>query len=345
MSPKRGNIKISQLSELGVIENGAKLKIPASKDKSATSTPNWVSYGVTADVLSNFMEKSLGFSDVDFTKGLRSKVADLQTQIGEYGELEKKLGRYNLVTHIDLAVNKNNYYLSTSGKQISKTGYVITNKVSLSRGNLYLFKVEGSENFLADVSLMSKVHTHQYTTPSGSTATETVYEPLPTHYYSSNAGGNGIPSAGYFVFFATEDMDVVISSSAPSIISGLDAVKYGAFIEIADKLLTINGNLMKVIVEAIVKNRKDIDSFCENLKFLGNIHVNSIDCNDYPSVQGSPRVIVSDREPSSASATHGDDIPTKLGQIWIYTRGPSVFIATGVGDIYGWSLIFETMPT
>ena len=186
---------------------------------------------------------------------------------------------------------------------------------------------------------MTKVHTHRYTNSSGSTSTETVYEPLPTHYYSSNGDGNGIPSAGYFVFFATEDMDVVISSSSPSIANGLDAVKYGAFVEIADKLLTINGEMMKVIVEAIAKNRKDIDSLYENMNSLGDIHVNSIDCDDYPSVQGSPMIVVADRNPKAAEATHGDDVPNRIGQIWINSSNRNVYIATALGSVNGWTTL------
>ena len=56
MSTTTGNVKISQLSELGTIDNGTKLRIPVSKDKSATSTPDWESYSVSAAVLSKFME-------------------------------------------------------------------------------------------------------------------------------------------------------------------------------------------------------------------------------------------------------------------------------------------------
>ena len=169
MSTTTGNVKISQLSELGTIDNGTKLRIPVSKYKSATSTPNWESYSVSAAVLSKFMENSLGLNDVGSEKGLRSKVTLLQSRTAEYLELEKKLGKYDLVTHIDLAANTNNYYFSTSGVQTSKSGYVITSKVSLNQGTLYLFKVDGSENFPSDISLMTKVHTHRYTNSSGST--------------------------------------------------------------------------------------------------------------------------------------------------------------------------------
>ena len=359
MSTTTGNVKISQLSELGTIDNGTKLRIPVSKDKSATSTPDWESYSVNAAVLSKFMENSLGLNDVGSEKGLRSKVTDLQAQTGEYAELEKKLGKYNLVTNVALTVAEANKYISESGAKTSLSGYSISNKVSLKQGNLYLFKVDGSENFPTDIAFMAKVHIHEYHTVTGTheethldengneikvivedwgIVSETVYEPLSTHYHSSNSGGYGAPDSGYLVFFATEDEDVVISSSSVSFGAGLDVVKYGAFIEIADELLSVNGELMKVIVEAIAKNKKDIDSLYEKTKSLGDIHVTSIDSDEFPSVQGEPMVVVADRAPSAATSTRGADVPNRIGQIWVNATDGVAYIAIKLG-IDGWKQI------
>ena len=363
MSTTTGNVKISQLSELGTIDNGTKLRIPVSKDKSATSTPDWESYSVNAAVLSKFMENSLGLNDVGSEMGLRSKVtylqARLQAQKGEHDELEKKLGKYNLVTNVALTVAKANKYISESGEKISLSGYSISNKVSLKQGNLYLFRVYGSENFPANIAFMSKVHIHEYHTVTGTheethldengneitvivedwgIVSETNYEPLHSYYHSTSNGGYGAPDSGYLVFFATEDADVVISSSDASLSNGLDIVKYGAFIEIANGLLGINGEMMKVIVEAIVKNKKDIDSLYEKTKSLGDIHVTSIDSDEFPSVQGEPMVVVADRAPSAATSTRGADVPNRIGQIWVNTTDGVAYIAVKLG-LNGWKQI------
>lgn len=359
MSTTTGNVKISQLSELGTIDNGTKLRIPVSKDKSATSTPDWESYSVNAAVLSKFMENSLGLNDVGSEKGLRSKVTDLQAQTGEYAELEKKLGKYNLVTNVALTVAEADKYISESGEKTSLSGYSISNKVSLKQGNLYLFRVDGSENFPANIAFMSKVHIHEYHTVTGTheethlddngneipvivedwgIASETNYEPLRSYYHSTSNGGYGAPDSGYLVFFAIEDADVVISSSSASLSNGLNIVKYGAFIEIANGLLGINGEMMKVIVEAIVKNKKDIDSLYEKTKSLGDIHVTSIDSDEFPSVQGEPMVVVADRAPSD-SITRGTDIPNRIGQIWVNTTDDVAYIAVKLGDIDCWKQI------
>ena len=108
MSTTTGNVKISQLNELSAISDGAKLKIPVSNNSGSSSTPNWESYSVNAEVLSDFLETSLGLTDVGSRKGLRSKVKDLQTQTREYPELAKKLGKYDLVSKIALSANKSN---------------------------------------------------------------------------------------------------------------------------------------------------------------------------------------------------------------------------------------------
>ena len=199
MSTTTGNVKISQLNELSAISDGAKLKIPVSNNSGSSSTPNWESYSVNAEVLSGFLETSLGLNDVGSVKGLRSKVTDLQNQTEEYTELEKKLGKYNLVSNIAfsvIAANKNKY-ISTSGIKKTLTGYSISNEISLKQGNLYLLKVGSTENFPDDISLMTKVDKHKYSKPSGARGIDTVYEPLPTYYRSSTSDGYGAPSSGY----------------------------------------------------------------------------------------------------------------------------------------------------
>lgn len=342
MSTTTNNIKISQLSELDTIDNGAKLKIPLSKQKSYASTNNWRSYGVSADVLSKFMDGSLGLSDVGSEKGLRSQVTDLQAQItqftGQCAELEKKLGKYDLASNIALEEVEHNKYISTSGETIESEGYSISNKVRLKQGNLYLFNVDSTEDFPADISLMTKVYENEYRTPSGTTGIDTVYEPLSTNYYLSN-GGNGAPSSGYLVFFATENMDVVISSSTTSFNDGLSEVKYGVFAEMSNNLLTINGDFMQIIVEAIANNKKDIDSLRERKKSFGNIRVASIDCDDFPSVQGEPMIVVADRDPSGEANNHGADVPNRIGQIWVNKTTGVAYIAISLGGIDGWKQI------
>ena len=333
MSTTTGNVKISQLSELGTIDNGTKLRIPVSKDKSATSTPNWESYSVSGAVLSKFMENSLGLNDVGSEKGLRSQVTDLQAQTAEYAKLEKKLGKYDLVNTINFTKAEINKVILTDGTKASmgtsSYGYFISSKISLKQGNLYLWNVDITTIQNNDISFISKVSTHKYETET-ETLYDTVYEPLPTHYHSNEYGSPG----SYIVFFATEDMDVVISGGF-GCGTTLTEIKYGAFIQIADNLLSVNGELMKVIVEAIAKNKKDIDSLYEKTKSLGDIHVTSIDSDEFPSVQGEPMIVVVDRDPSPATTTRGADVPNRIGQIWVNAKDGVAYIATKLG-FDGW---------
>lgn len=314
MSTVKGNIKISELNPLTEIryDEGGKLKIPVSKNTGDLNNPIWKSFSVDGEVLSEFIEQNL------------SSVT----------ELEKILGKYDAVAGIPFN-SIDGYYISTSGKKIPNSpSCFISSEIRLNQGNLYLYKVNDIEDLPSDISIISKVDKDK-------SGTKTVYESLPNHYQSINNGGYGAPGSKYLVFFAPENMNVVISSSVSSFEdnnSKLLEVRYGAFIQIADNLLSINGELMKIIVEAIVKNKKDIDSINENMKSLGDIHVNSIDSDEFPCVQGEPMVVVADRAPSASAATHGDDVPNRIGQIWVDTKGKKSYIAVALG-LDGWKPI------
>lgn len=312
MSTVKGNIKISELNPLTEIGEGDKLKIPVSKNSGDESNPIWKSFGVDGNVLLNFIENNL------------SSVA----------ELEKILGKYNVVTDIPFN-SSDGQYISTSGEKKSASSYFISNEISLNQGNLYLYETKNVVNLPSDISIISKVDKDK-------SGTKTVYEPLPNHYYEANDGHGryDVPKSGILVFFAPENMNVVISGSVLNLTNNnhLREVKYGTFIQIADNLLSINGELMKVIVEAIVKNKKDIDSINENMKSLGDIHVNSIDSDEFPCVQGEPMVVVADRAPSAEAATHGADVPNRIGQIWVDTQGKKAYIAVALG-LDGWKQI------
>ena len=311
MSTVKGNIKISELNPLTEIryDEGGKLKIPVSKNTGDLNNPIWKSFSVDGEVLSEFIEQNL------------SSVT----------ELEKILGKYNTYTGKDFSYTPG-YYISTSGEKKSASSYFISNEISLNQGNLYLYETKNVANLPSDISIISKVDKDK-------SGTKTVYESLPNHYYKTN-GRYDAPNSGYLVFFAPENMNVVISGSVSNLTNNnhLREVKYGTFIQIADNLLSINGELMKIIVEAIVKNKKDIDSINENMKSLGDIHVNSIDSDEFPCVQGEPMVVVADRAPSAAAATHGDDVPNRIGQIWVDTKGKKSYIAVALG-LDGWKPI------
>lgn len=354
MSTATGNVKISELNELSSIGEGTKLRIPVSKDKSSTSTPDWESFSVNGDVLRDFMETSLGLNDLGpENPGLKRQVKNLEAQTGD---LERHLGKYNLVGKISLNADVDNpdSYYSTVGEDGAGEGaeggpkklkeYSISQPVDLKQGNLYLLKVGTSTNFPSDISFVTKVHERIYADSTGATHSQITYEPQPTHYYPTSNGGEdrgyGAPSSGYLVFFAPEDMKVIISGPSKSFTSGLKVVQYGAFVEIADQLLSINGELMKVIVEAITKNRKDIESLYEKTKSLGDIHVTSIDSDEFPSVQGEPMVVVANRAPSeSDNTTRGADVPNRIGQIWVNTANGVAYIAISLGGVSGWKQI------
>lgn len=225
----------------------------------------------------------------------------------------------------------------------------------------------------ADISWVTKIETITYSSKVEITPgvietvqnTKEIYEPIPTHYFKSVDGGYGIPvynyqrvstyaagstqiAQGVLVFFASEDMDVRLSLPSsywsPALNTSddtkyLSEINFGLFVEFADQFLNVQGDLIKVLVEAIVKNRKDIQSLQANINSLGDVKANTIELDDYPVIQGSPMVIIKDRAPSAASDTHGEDIPNKIGQIWVDTSNKKAYIAVSLGAVSSWSPI------
>ena len=130
MSTTTGNVRISELNALTTIDNGTKLKIPVSKDKSTTSTPDWESYSVSASVLSNFMNSSLGLNTVK--TDITNLKNNLTTQTTNLNELLKHLGKYNLVNAINITP-KPGTYISINGEKVTDANYWVSNKVSLKQ--------------------------------------------------------------------------------------------------------------------------------------------------------------------------------------------------------------------
>lgn len=362
------NVKISELTGLDTIDNGGNLVIPVSKNNGSAENKQWTSYSVSGDVLSDYVGTKLGIGELKgktntlegTTRTLASNLDEtnrsLETLDEYYSYLESALGIYSATTDIPFNIDTASYYIDAStGEKRGNSNYFISSKITLKQGKLYSFHLGNTVSPVSyNYSVLSKVHTHNYDlyeNETGDSGTVVTYEPLPTYnldYSPSNDKYDSVPKSGDLVFFANENMEVVVSAptSLPTSDRKLTEIKYGSFMQIANNLLGVNGELMKVLVEAIVKNRKDIDVLYANANSLGKVHVNSIDCDEYPSVQGGPMVRVENRQPTAAEATHGPDVPNRIGQIWVDTStdngGPSVYVAVALGNITDWKKISLT---
>lgn len=345
------NVRISELTSLDTIDNGGNLVIPVSKNNGSDENKQWASYNVSGDVLSNYVGTKLGVRELDerthtlerTTRTLASNLDDTNRSLGtldeNYSYLESALGIYSTTTDIQFNIDTASYYIDAStGEKKGNSNYFISSKITLKQGKLYSFHLGNTASPVSyNYSVLSKVHTHNYDlyeNETGDSGTVVTYEPLPTYNLDhENSKYDSVPTSGDLVFFANEDMEVVVSApnTLPTSDRKLTEIKYGSFMQIANNLLGVNGELMKVLVEAIVKNRKDIDVLYANANSLGKVHVNSIDCDEYPSVQGCPMVRVENRQPTAAEATHGPDVPNRIGQIWVDTNSKNVYIAVALG--------------
>lgn len=355
------NVKISELTALPLayLNNNAYIAIPISKENDDKTT--WSSYRIGLEHLSKLIDNNTTLTTLSSTLNTVSETADnaytyARDAIDDASAARNRANdAYNYagdaysyissvnnnITYLFNSLAKYNSYFSntypltksSSSQYINANGEVVT---SSDAHNCYIYDCDYTlqagdlcsvyigSGWLdqipnAYISIVSKVHKKNNTY---------TYEPLPRQYY--------VYDSAHYVFFANEDMKVKFSlPNEPAVLSeGLTVYKYGAFKELGNALLGVNSELMKVLVEAITKNRKDIESLYESIKSPGNISVSSIECDDFPSVQGEPMVVVKNRKPTYDSAYFGPEYPNRIGQIWVNTHDGTAYIATSLGN--GW---------
>lgn len=354
-----GNVKISELTRHSNVDG--REEFPISWE--TTAGAGYESYKVTADGLKSYIGQSLG---VTGTNGLSAQVTSygkqisyLQRDLGQYaGDLD---GKYCSKHSVDMTVATANYAVNASGSAASKSGYSITNPISVSEGTIYLLAL--STDMPTDVSLFAKRHEHVYypitgyqdvtTTLEDGTSvtvrepvygdakTDVIYEPLSTHYMSMANGGYGRPASGMVAFLAAEDEDIVISAPS-SDISGkkLYAVHYAIFSEIADKFIGNNTDISRVIAEAIASLEARIESCEGNIGEIGTVTAEQIDNLKMPKYLGGDMMVIADHAPlSSGTATEPADVPNHPGQIWINTTNNTVYFAVSAGTYAGWKQV------
>lgn len=370
-----GNVKISQLSYSDNYYDYGEIRIPLSQNKGTGENPQWESLGIKGDTLVDYIDSKLGVSIGSPTHmiPLWSSVNSLsENKLDQtfFWKLVKWLGHNKNMgnfTDITLLTNEVGYITKTGEITGSTTFNHNSSTIHLKKGCLYVLEINNANglpgvneiNIPSDISWVTKVSDIYHETGD---RLEVVYEPIPTHYLKTEDAGYGIPvynsqnvstyaagggtiiELGVLVFFASEDMDVILSLPTnywnPDLNTAetrnLYEINFGLFVEFADQFLSVQGDLMKVLVEAIVKNHNDIQSLQANSNSLGDVKANTIELDDYPVIQGSPMVIIKDREPREAEGNHGDDVPNKIGQIWIDTVGQQAYIAVSLGSIKGW---------
>ena len=90
----------------------------------------------------------------------------------------------------------------------------------------------------------------------------------------------------------------------------------------------------KVIIETINTTREnaaDLNSIRQNQDNLGDVTVNSIDCNTFPTITGLPMIIIETKTPSV--------IPDFIGQIYIDKTNKKVYIGINVDNVSGFVVL------
>lgn len=90
----------------------------------------------------------------------------------------------------------------------------------------------------------------------------------------------------------------------------------------------------EVIIETINTTREnaaDLNSIRQNQDNLGDVTVNSIDCNTFPTITGLPIIIIETKAPSV--------IPSFIGQIYIDKTNKKVYIGINVNNVSGFVVL------
>lgn len=347
------NVKISELTALPLayLNNNAYIAIPISKENDDKTA--WSSYRIGLEHLSKLIDNNTTLTTLSSTLNTVSEKANDAYTYAENAyayadvvrsdaysfinrvdnDLTKSLAKYGSSNSYfkytyELATDSSNNYINTNGEVVTSAAFCIYDcAYQLQAGDLCSVYIGGGwldQIQDINISIVSKVHKKNNTY---------TYEPLPRQYYMYDDA--------HYVFFANEDMKVKFSLPNEQVVltERLTVYKYGAFKELGNAFLGVNSELMKVLVEAITKNRKDIESLYESIKSPGDISVSSIECDDFPSVQGEPMVVVKNRKPIHDSPNFGPEYPNRIGQIWVNTVDETAYIATHLGNINGWKQI------
>lgn len=334
------NIRISELERRSYLD-GTEI-IPVSWRINENSYYN--SYG-------SYIKDIVSYIDTDTSSYINTNISYFKRDLGQYNN-----GKYSDTYNIDLSVAYTTSAIDINGNKIEKNNYCISNVISLKEGTLYF--IELSE-LLDDVAPFAKVvkttccnidgykdvtvykedgDTIKVNEPIYSnTTTETIqYEPITKHYqYIKKQGMLPFPTSGLALFYATSDMEIVISAKKEDIHNKqFSAINSALFSDIAEKYTEKNGTESGVIAETLAS----LDARLSAIEASHGI-AQMIDTMTMPKYRGNDIIIVKDHGPNITTSTGLPyDNPNYIGQIWIDTSSKTAYISV-YNDVTCWKKI------
>lgn len=361
MSTTTGNVKISALPLRNEISNDGREVFPISFNSDAAST-SYESFKVSAATLADYTGRKLAITT---TGGLNDKVAKLITDLTDTNdrilEYDEAFGNYKDLSPVDMTVLKNGYYYTEAGVEKENSAFAYSNRIKLKAGTIYILDVTGAQ-IPDDIAFFVKQYEHKYhpftgwieedrvdpitgethkqLVPTyGPETTEYFYEPISSHYHVNQYG---VPATGHIVFICTEDEDMIFCAPASNFSTRLQSAHMGIVSEIADEFISNDGELAKVLVEAIESNRKNIETLNSKIDNLGDAHAIGMDSDKMYTHRGAAMIIESSIAPTSAPDRHPyqpSKVPSFVGQIWVQTGTENAWLATGVNTVGDWRKI------
>ena len=274
-----------------------------------------------------------------------ARAAADEAQDAVIGILVKGTGASDTVTTMALSKAINGKVVKyATGKVANKSGYGISNVLTLEKGKIYLFPVTSQpasndrrvvHTATADYD-ETLVYTYSYDAegnliaivdkdgalvpgrqlPTTRRVTETFYTPIVNRPTISGEK---------FLFVPTHGMDVVVSHTSAQLAGNVEVLDFQLTIGLVTSLL---GEVQeRVLCEAFGLMSKRIDSIEKRLAVQGDVKARSIDLGYIPKVCGREMVIFEETLQEGSFLDGPQSFPTFLGQLCVDTVNNKVYIA------------------
>lgn len=283
---------------------------------------------------------------------LKGGVAELS---GKAGFIETATGKYAEVGEKSMSVAVNGKAIGTDGKEFSKTGYAISSRIQVNRGDILIFP--SSQILPIDVSFFNRAVTRTYNkidhydyeydddgnvtkeTPVFVEVTESFYEALSAQSVAA------MPATGY-VYLCPTTMEIVVCGLQADIASKkLGVYGLGIFKNMATNFVGAPGQ--RIIAQAFLQMEARIKALESMIENLGSVRCRALTVDDIPAVCGVPIVLLAHGVPADGNvpinwdtATLGEwnGCPAYMGSVYINVdaSGNGVYYATGTDAVNNW---------
>lgn len=282
-----------------------------------------------------------------------ASVAQIKEHVNK--KFSTSLGDYDGVGEKTMSVNVSGKAIGTDGKEFTKTGYAISGKISVNRGDILVFP--SSQVLPTDVSFFNRAVTRTYQkidhyeyeydeegnitkeTPVFVEVTESFYEALSAQSVAA------MPATGY-VYLCPTTMEIVVCGLEADIRGKkLQVFGLGIFKNMATNFVGAPGQ--RIIAQMFLQQQAEINALKSMIDNLGSLRCRSLSVDDIPMVCGVPMILIGHGVPADGNVPDNWDVktmgqwngcPCYVGQKYINVDASSSgeYYANGTDEVSNW---------